>query len=52
MFHYLKKIRSIKAKKLYGVNDYVVYPKHGVGKILAIEKAVIGEIDINFRGNR
>ena len=45
----IKKIKKQPTeKKLYGVNDYVVYPKHGVGKILAIEKAVIGEIDINF----
>ena len=26
----------------------MVYPKHGVGKITAIEKAKIGEIDIQF----
>ena len=25
-----------------------MYPKHGVGKITAIEKAKIGEIDIQF----
>ena len=35
-------------KKKYNVKDYVVYPKHGVGKILAIEKAKIGDIDITF----
>ncbi len=35
-------------KRVYNVNDFVVYPKHGVGKILSIEKAVIGDIDINF----
>ena len=35
-------------KKLYNIKDYVVYPKHGVGKILAVEKAKIGEIDITF----
>jgi len=35
-------------KKLYNVKDHVVYPKHGVGKILAIEKANIGQIDIQF----
>ncbi|HIO51135.1 MAG TPA: transcriptional regulator, partial [Pelagibacteraceae bacterium] len=28
--------------------DYVVYPKHGVGKIVSIEKAKIGSIDITF----
>ena len=35
-------------KKNYSIKDYVVYPKHGVGKILAVEKAKIGEIDITF----
>ena len=34
-------------KRVYNVND-VVYPKHGVGKILAVEKAMIGDIDITF----
>ena len=35
-------------KKIYSVNDYVVYPKHGVGKIVAIDKAKIGNIYITF----
>jgi len=35
-------------KKIYNVKDYIVYPKHGVGRIVAIEKAKIGSIDINF----
>jgi len=35
-------------KKVYNLKDFVVYPKHGVGKIIAIEKAKIGEIDIQF----
>jgi len=35
-------------KKYYNLKDYVVYPKHGVGKILAIEKAKIGDINITF----
>ena len=35
-------------KKNYSLKDYVVYPKHGVGKIVAIEKAKIGSIDITF----
>ena len=35
-------------KKTYNVKDYVVYPKHGVGKILSIDKAKIGDIDITF----
>ena len=35
-------------KKNYNIKDYVVYPKHGVGKIISIDKAKIGSIDINF----
>ena len=35
-------------KRNYNIKDYVVYPKHGVGKILSIEKAKIGNIDITF----
>ena len=32
----------------FKVGEIVVYPKHGVGKIVAVEKANIGEIDIQF----
>ena len=35
-------------KRIYNLKDFVVYPKHGVGKIIAIEKAKIGQIDIQF----
>ena len=35
-------------KRIYNVKDYVVYPKHGVGKIVSIEKAKIGSINITF----
>ena len=35
-------------KRVYNIKDYVVYPTHGVGKIVSIEKAKIGNIDINF----
>ena len=35
-------------KRVYNIKDYVVYPKHGIGKIVSIEKAKIGNIDINF----
>ena len=45
-------IRKIKKqateKRIYNLKDFVVYPKHGVGKIVAVEKANIGEIDIQF----
>jgi len=35
-------------KKIYNVKDYIVYPKHGVGKIVSVDKAKIGEIEITF----
>ena len=35
-------------KRQYNLKDYVVYPKHGVGKITAVEKATIGQIEIQF----
>ncbi len=45
----IKKIKKqATEKKVYNLKDFVVYPKHGVGKIIAIEKATIGEIDIHF----
>ena len=45
----IKKIKKQPTeKKIYNINDHVVYPKHGIGKILSVEKAVIGDIDIQF----
>jgi CarD family transcriptional regulator len=45
----IKKIKKQSTeKRIYNLKDFVVYPKHGVGKITAIEKANIGEIDIQF----
>jgi CarD family transcriptional regulator len=45
----IKKIKKQPSeKRLYDIKDYVVYPKHGVGKIIAVEKATIGQIDIHF----
>ena len=45
----IKKIKKqATEKKIYNIKDYVVYPKHGVGKIISINKAKIGEIDIHF----
>jgi CarD family transcriptional regulator len=43
-----KIVKQPTEKRVYNIEDYVVYPKHGVGKIIAVEKAKIGEIDINF----
>ena len=45
----IKKIaKQPSEKRIYNIKDYVVYPKHGVGKIVSIEKAKIGSIDITF----
>ena len=45
----IKKIKKqATEKRIYNIKDYVVYPKHGVGKIISINKAKIGEIDIHF----
>ena len=45
----IKKIKKQPTeKRQYNLKDFVVYPKHGVGKIMAIEKANIGQIDIQF----
>ena len=45
----IKKIKKQPTeKKIYGIKDYVVYPKHGVGKIVSIDSAKIGNIEITF----
>ena len=45
----IKKIKKqATEKRVYNLKDHVVYPKHGVGIIMAVEKATIGEIDIQF----
>ena len=45
----IKKIKKqATEKRIYNIKDYVVYAKHGVGKIVSIEKAKIGNIDIHF----
>ena len=45
----IKKIKKQPMEpRIYNIKDYVVYPKHGVGKIISIEKAKIGNIDITF----
>ena len=45
----IKKIKKqATEKRLYEIKDFVVYPKHGVGKIVSVEKATIGQIDIQF----
>ena len=42
----IKKIKKQPTeKKIYNINDFVVYPKDGVGKIISVEKALIGGIE-------
>ena len=43
-----KIVKQPTEKRTYNVKDYVVYPKHGVGKIIAIDKAKMANIDITF----
>ena len=35
-------------KRIYNIKDYVVYPKHGVGKIVEVYKAKIGSIESTY----
>ena len=45
----IKKIKKQPSeKRIYSVNNYVVYPKHGVGKIISVDSAKIGNIEITF----
>ncbi|MBD1149998.1 transcriptional regulator [Pelagibacterales bacterium SAG-MED29] len=45
----IKKIKKQPTeKRAYNLKDSVVYPKHGVGKIIAIEKAKIAETEVQF----
>ena len=43
----IKKIKKQEtAKREYKLKDYIVYPKHGVGQILAVSSKTIGEIEV------
>lgn len=48
----LVEIKKIKKqdneKRNYKIKDYVIYPKHGIGQIIAVEKDTIAGIDITF----
>jgi len=44
----IKKIKKQEnEKRLYKVKDYVIYPKHGIGQILSIDKLNIANIDVS-----
>ena len=45
----IKKIKKQAVeKRIYNVKDFIVYPKHGVGKIISVEKTTMGSIEISF----
>ena len=49
LFRSIKKIKKQpNEKRIYNLKDFIVYPKHGVGKITAIEKASIAGTEVNF----
>ena len=35
-------------KKIYKIKDHVIYPKHGVGQIVAIENSIIADIEMTY----
>ena len=42
----IKKIKKQETeKRLYKVKDYVIYPKHGIGQIIAVDKLTIAGIE-------
>lgn len=38
--------KTTKAKQTFKANDFIVYPAHGVGKVLGVEQEVIADFDI------
>ena len=45
----IKKIKKQpNEKRIYNVNNFIIYPKHGIGKIISVEKATMGNIEISF----
>ena len=44
----IKKIKKQEnEKRLYKVKDYVIYPKHGIGQIISVDKINIANIDVS-----
>ena len=44
----IKKIKKQEnEKRLYKVKDYVIYPKHGIGQIISVDKINIASIDVS-----
>ena len=44
----IKKIKKQEnEKRIYKVKDYVIYPKHGIGQIISVDKINIANIDVS-----
>jgi CarD family transcriptional regulator len=44
----IKKIKKQETeKRVYKVKDYVIYPKHGIGQIISVDKLTIAGIDVS-----
>tara|TARA_Y100001954_G_scaffold196404_1_gene212729 strand:- start:352 stop:1098 length:747 start_codon:yes stop_codon:yes gene_type:complete len=44
----IKKIKKQEnEKRIYKIKDYVIYPKHGIGQIISIDKLNIANIDVS-----
>jgi CarD family transcriptional regulator len=44
----IKKIKKQETeKRVYKVKDYVIYPKHGIGQIISVDKLMIAGIDVS-----
>ena len=44
----IKKIKKQDTeKRVYKVKDYVIYPKHGIGQIISVDKLTIAGIDVS-----
>ena len=45
----IKKIKKQETeKRVYKVKDYVIYPKHGIGQIISVDKLTIAGIDVSI----
>lgn len=40
--------KSKSSKRLFKINEFIVYPAHGVGKVIAIEKEIIAEMEVEL----
>jgi CarD family transcriptional regulator len=43
-----KVVKQESDKKIYKIKDNVIYPKHGIGQIIAIENSVIADIEMTY----